>query len=110
MTTSPWILVPRYRYCKAPLKEAPGHKVGTTAGSYIDDIVALQKTVVLCWACQPKFNYKKYGYYKDRKFRCVQGTCDGCRNFNPQSAFYIHESFLGTTDGRMKAGQCWTPV
>lgn len=93
------------------LREHPGRKIGATPSSWVDDMAALHKAIVLCWACAPKFNHKAYHYYKDRKFTTgVNGRCDGCRQHRMNQSFYIHESNLCEPDGRTVSGQSWTPV
>ncbi len=92
-------------------REHPGRPVGKPEGTYVLDLVALKKVILLCWKCQPKFNHGKANYYKDGRFPHVIGKCDGCRDImNHQTRIYIHESFLGEPGGNTKAGQCWTPI
>lgn len=91
--------------------EHPGRKVGHPEGSYVSDLAERKKAIILCWRCQPRFDYKRAHYYKDERFPYVVGRCDGCREFmNHQAKLYIHESFLGEPGGRTKSGQCWTPM
>lgn len=61
--------------------EDPGRKRGKPSGSYIDDLVALKKAVILCSGCLHKFNAKKVGYKKPERFSVVRGKCDDCREF-----------------------------
>ncbi len=92
-------------------REHPGKRIGKPVGSWIDDLAALRKAIILCWRCQPKFDHKKAHYYKDERFPHVVGKCDGCKEYmNHQTKLYIHESFLGEPGGNTKAGQCWTPL
>ncbi|KPK68175.1 hypothetical protein AMJ82_08925 [candidate division TA06 bacterium SM23_40] len=92
-------------------REHPGRRIGKPEGTYIMDLVALRKAILLCWRCQPRFNHKRANYYKDERFPYVVGRCDGCRRFmSHQAKLYIHESFLGDPGGRLRAGQCWTPL
>lgn len=60
-------------------QEDPGRKKGKPSGSYIDDLVALKKAVILCDLCVRKFNAKKAGYEKPSRFSTVRGKCDDCR-------------------------------
>lgn len=95
---------------RQPVEHA-GAKYGQPKGSWIDDLAALKKAIILCWRCQPKFDHKRAKYYKDGRFPYVIGRCDGCRRWmNHETKLYIHESFLGEPDGRLKAGQSWTPM
>jgi hypothetical protein len=121
--TSPNILIPKKRVrimsrraierekqAQVTPQEHPGRPSRCLAGGFIDDHVAQLLAIVLCWSCQHKFDHKAHNYYKDRRFPFVQGKCDDCARFQPRCAFYIHESFLGEANGRIKSGQCWTPV
>lgn len=75
----------------------PGHKSGTVHGSYISDLAALYKTIVLCYSCSHKFDHKKYRYYMQREFPFVLGKCDACKNFG-KGNLYLHQS---------EAQKCW---
>jgi len=91
--------------------EHPGKKPGAVTGSWIHDLVALRKAIILCWRCQPKFDHKRARYYKDERFPHVIGRCDGCKeHMNHSTKLYIHESFLGGPGGQTKSGQVWTPL
>ncbi len=90
--------------------EYPGRNVGKPAGSHIDELASQRMTLVLCWACQPKFSHKRHHYYKDQKFPFVRGKCDGCRKHSERAKIYLHESFLTDPGGRTTSGQIWTPA
>lgn len=70
-------------------REHPGRRIDghQTAASWISDLVALKKCVLLCSFCRPWFNPKRYGY---RRFYSpdltgktdgyqVNGRCDRCK-------------------------------
>lgn len=92
------------------MKPHPGRPQTQLPSSWVADLVALQKAIVLCWACQPKFDHKRNHYYKDMRFQFHQGQCDGCRSFAAQGKMYVHESCLAEPDGRLMSGQVITPV
>ena len=92
------------------LKEHPGRPVGKPHGTWVGELVALRKASVLCWSCQHKFNHKRNHYYKDMRFDCHQGLCDGCRTWACQGKLYVHESSLAEPGGRLMSGQVVTPV
>lgn len=91
-------------------REAPGRPVGHPEGSWIADLVALRKAIILCRTCDHRFDPDRHHYYKDRKFPFVQGRCDGCRQFAYQGRLHIHESALADPGGKLRSGQVWTPV
>jgi hypothetical protein len=81
--------------------EDPGRKKGKPIGSYIDDLVGLQKSIVLCEMCERKFDFKRHHYAKPRGVPCWQGDCDACREFSPRAAFFIYEgNMAGCFAGR----------
>lgn len=82
-----------------PIIPFDGRRIGKPAGSYIADLVALKKAIVLCGLCVHKFDAKRNHYFHEKSMR-VQGNCDGCRRFSPQANLCVHESSLGDT---------WTP-
>ena len=92
------------------LKPHPGRPVGKPHGVWVAELVALHKCVILCWSCQPKFDHVRNKYYKDMRFDCHQGRCDGCRKWASQGKMYVHESSLAEPDGRLMSGQVITPV
>ena len=77
--------------------EARGAPTRVSAGSWIDDLTALKKCIMLCWKCEKKFkNYKKYGYER-KKFICpgqqlAIGTCDGCKDRMTMCRMFLSKS------------------
>jgi hypothetical protein len=61
--------------------EDPGRKKGKPSGSYIDDLVALKKAVILCDSCLHKFNAERAKYEKPARYSTVRAKCDDCREF-----------------------------
>ena len=108
---SPQILIRKYpgkptRRQQLKMLEYPGRRSGTVPGSFVTDLAEQRAAIVLCSACQNKFNPMAYGFYRTREFR-IQGNCDDCGEFSQglnAPTFFIHESALGR-----KHGQCWTP-
>ena len=88
-------------------REHPGRNAsaGQTAASWISDLVALKKFIILCDFCRTKFNNRKNHY---RRFfqpdytgktdgYAVNGRCDACKQLtvnvgNGVGTGYIHES------------------
>ena len=79
--------------------ESPGRKIGKPHGSYIDDLAALKKAIVLCEFCVGKFNAKKNHYYRQREYPSVRGDCDACKQYSGRASLFIHES---------QVQNCWT--
>lgn len=71
--------------------EHPGKSRGTTAGSWISDLVAAKKVVTLCPLCTHKFNPGRLGYRKEKEFPYVQAKCDGCQVFDIRCTAYFNE-------------------
>ena len=112
------VIIPKYhrlgegfsRREKAQALEHPGRRTTPhgyqSAVSWISDILALRKLLVLCSLCSIKFDYRKYHYrkfYRDdltgKTDGCVtNGQCDACKqptvNLGNGTAF-IHEEFYG---------------
>ena len=84
-------------YLKAA--EAKGRRIGKPHGSYIDDLAALKKAIVLCDGCVRRFNHVKHGYYRQREFPFVRGSCDACKQHSERASLFIHE---------MHVKNCWT--
>lgn len=109
------IFVPKYAklgegFNKQEIFEAavhPGRRTKAkgyqSPASWVSDLTALKKLIILCSFCRVKFNPRKNGY---RKYYCpdvtmvtdgyaVNGQCDGCKqrtiNVGGGTAF-IHES------------------
>jgi len=69
-----------------------GPRSGTIRGSWLADLAALKKAVMLCWGCQRKWSPKAHGY--ERKivgpgFPEARGECDGCGAANEMCAMYL---------------------
>lgn len=77
-------------------EEAFGRPKGKPAGSYVDDLVALGKAIVLCLTCRHRFDFKKARYRVPDWGRHVIGRCDGCR-FDGANRLYLAESDYKTT-------------
>lgn len=61
--------------------EWKGRKGGTSHGSHISDLVALEKSILLCSFCQPKFEPAKHGYTMAVRPPFHNGAwsdCDAC--------------------------------
>lgn len=95
----------------AGLVEAPGRKVGRTAGGYIDDLCQLRKSIVLCDVCQSRFYYRRAHYYRDERYgACVLSNCDGCREYTARGRLYLPEERLVDASGMARPGQVWRPA
>lgn len=65
-----------------------------TAGSWIDDLAALGKAIVLCSMCEVKFNARKYDYRAKDLWpgqKHVAGDCDGCKRHVAQARLFTKE-------------------
>jgi Pyruvate/2-oxoacid:ferredoxin oxidoreductase delta subunit len=71
--------------------EAPGRTRGRTAGSWVSDIAAQKKCIILCPLCTNKFNPKRAGYRREKDFPYATGKCDGCGVLDNKCSWYIHE-------------------
>lgn len=70
--------------------ESTGKKSGQMAGTYISDLVALQKTVLLCPTCLPKFDAKRAGYVNAPSMPHCIGKCDGCKDMGIERRLFLH--------------------
>ena len=93
------------------LAEDPGRKRGQTAGTYIEDLSQLKKTIVLCPMCIYAFNWRRHGYYSVTHYEHIQcrGTCDGCRNQTDRGMFLIHETNVDACWMRKDEGRKFRP-
>lgn len=69
-----------------------GPRSGTIRGSWLADMAALKKAVMLCWACQRKWKAAAHDY--ERKMvgpghAEARGECDGCGAANEMCAMYL---------------------
>jgi hypothetical protein len=72
--------------------EHKGRKKTLGHGSYISDLVALKKAIVLCWKCRRKFNEKTSHYMKHHAIPFVRNSrCDACKQLSMQAELFIHE-------------------
>ena len=75
---------------------AKGRPVNLVKASHIEDLVSLQKAVVLCAACYKSgwFDWKQKGYYSiwDYEQTPVDGHCDACKEYGTDRRLYLHES------------------
>lgn len=71
-----------------------GYKSDRLPGGYIYDLVALQKCVILCPSCSPKFDSTKNGYVIPRNIPRTSGRCDGCKNFHHMNTMFMHHEQL----------------
>jgi len=84
------------KYDRLKAAEDPGRKRGQVKGSYLDDLMALQKAILLCRGCAPQLAIvaKKYHYFKDPKFPVVRASCDVCKEHDEQAQLYLHETLI----------------
>jgi len=96
--TSPTILTPQQWTTLDRLKGAMwrGRNRGTTGGSLISDLVALEKAIALCGSCQGKFDWRHHGYYSVWRYEHepVIGQCDVCKAqiTGSDGRLFIHEA------------------
>lgn len=76
--------------------EDKGRPVGAVKGSYLDDLMALQKAVILCSGCAAPLlrSAHKFGYAESVNpgLKVVRGRCDLCREFYNDCKLFLHES------------------
>lgn len=69
-----------------------GPACGTIRGSWLADMAALKKAVMLCWSCQRKWNPSAHGYARKMVgpgYPEARGECDGCGAANEMCAMYL---------------------
>ena len=107
------------------LLEHPGRRTdgSQTAASWIADLSALKKTIILCDVCRVKFNPRKHGYrrmfvsdptHKSDGYS-VGGKCDGCKQRTENvggGVAFIHETLyaqvcVDPSEARRKARLAW---
>lgn len=71
--------------------ESPGRPTGRIPGSYIDDLAALRKCVVLCPLCVAKFSAKTARYRQEKDIPFATGRCDGCRAHDQRCRLFVAE-------------------
>lgn len=69
----------------------PGRKRGKPVGTYMSDLVAMRKIVLLCPSCQVPFDkeYWNHGYRREDML-CVS-KCDACRKPGDNIRTYVPE-------------------
>ena len=94
----PTILVPKPYTKQQRLKgmEAPGKTKGRTAGSWVDDIAAQKKVILLCPLCTNKFNPARVHYRKEKEFPYAVGRCDGCGTQDLRCSWYVYDELYST--------------
>ena len=116
MTQTPLIAVPKYAKLgegfspREILKstEDSGRPWDRVAGGWISDLVALQKFIMLCPFCLPKFNPKRHGYEVWRLNISSIGKCDGCKNISTYLQGFIPEAYhpiLGDQERKPRRGR-----
>lgn len=79
---------------KADVKRAEFRRNRYTSGSaHLDDMIELQKAIVLCDSHALKFRPRAahYELHPAKNMRRVQGNCDVCQTFGAATLF-LHES------------------
>jgi len=72
----------------------PGAPSKTLAGSWISDLVALGKAIVLCPSCEKKFPAARVGYKHKilgMDLDVVAGDCDWCGHFFNRAKLFLPE-------------------
>lgn len=72
---------------------APVGPKGRTAGTHINDYIELDKMILLCEFCNPKFNPKKNRYEVWRHDTWCRGLCDGCGSMTLHGRGFITQRF-----------------
>lgn len=78
----------------------PGRNGRQLAGSYMSDLCALGKSVILCDFCAPKFNPRRSHYEQWRRDLQVRGRCDDCREHFPggHGRMFVPEALHGAVN------------
>ena|SRR3990172_5620727 len=71
--------------------EHPGRRMGKPHGSYVIDLADLRKVVILCPACNSKFDWKRHRFRKEKEFPYVVSKCDACKSTDAYCSMYIAE-------------------
>ena len=72
--------------------EDPGRRSRSIAGSYISDLAATRKMILLCPFCVHKFNPRRVQYEPWRYEQYVIAKCDDCRQMSRHIRAFIHSS------------------
>ena len=78
---------------KLKADEDRGRPWNRVAGGWISDLASLQKFVMLCPFCAPKFNPRPNGYEVWRRDTQSIGKCDGCNQVSTYLRGYISEAY-----------------
>jgi hypothetical protein len=62
------------------------------AGTWVDNLAAQGKMVMLCSLCKSKFNPKRYHYIQWSKTWLAVANCDGCSQLDRNIYSYIPEA------------------
>jgi hypothetical protein len=79
-------------YTRAELdknQEHSGRRHGKPHGSYVIDLADLRKVVILCPACNSKFDWKRHRFRKEKEFPYVVSKCDACKVTDSYCSMYI---------------------
>ena len=105
--------------------EHPGRRTdgSQTAASWVSDLSALRKTIILCAVCRVKFNPRKHGYRRlftadptgKSDGYAANGRCDGCKQRTESvggGVAFVHETLyqsvcVDPVEARRKARLCW---
>ena len=83
---------------RAELKRSEFRRNPYTSGSAnLDNMIALEKAVILCPAHTRKFSPKQVRYcvHPDKKMRRVIGACDVCKDFGLSNLFICERDAAG---------------
>ena len=88
------IIIPRQmtRLDRAKSKLAPLRPKTRVAGGWLSDMVALQRVILLCSGCEPKFGARTAGYRKDPIWEAVH-PCDGCKQIRQTKTYLPEETW-----------------
>ena len=71
--------------------EADPRRHGKPHGSYVIDLADLRKTVLLCPACNCRFDWKRHRFRKEKEFPYVNAKCDACLVQDAYCSMYMAE-------------------
>lgn len=70
----------------------PGRPKNQLAGTYMGDLVALQKAIAVCDGCFRKWRPGQNSYVSKRNIPFVRGTCDGCGERFDRMRLFVHKA------------------
>jgi hypothetical protein len=102
-------------FTKADLDKAqehPSRRRGKPHCSYGIDLVDLRKCVILCPACNSKFDWKRQRFRKEKELPYVVSKCDACKTSDSYCSMYIADETYTKVrstaeDRRMEARNFW---